>query len=62
MSRTRKRGKIVPGWNEYVRQYRDSAIFWHRIWKENGSPSNGILFEIRKLELNITIFERCKNQ
>ena len=23
----------VQGWNEYVRQFRESSIFWHNIWK-----------------------------
>ena len=24
-----------------------SCILWHKIWKENGSPSSGVLYELR---------------
>ena len=41
------RKKVVPGWNEYVAPYRDKALFWHHIWKENGSPRSGLLANIR---------------
>ena len=36
------------GWNKLVRPYKDSAILWHKIWKDSGSPSSGIIFDIRK--------------
>ena len=38
----------MPGWSEYIQEYRDKAIFWHRLWKENGSPHTGVLFDIRR--------------
>ena len=38
----------IPGWNEHVRQYRESAMFWHRLWKDNNSPQSGVIFDIRR--------------
>ena len=40
--------KKVLGWNEYVKSYFKSALFWHFLWKENGQPAEGILAEIRR--------------
>ncbi len=40
--------KCIPGWTEFVDEYKDKAIFWHKIWKENGSPHSGIVFNIRR--------------
>ncbi len=40
--------KGVPGWTEFVSEYKNKAIFWHKLWKENGSPHTGILFDIRR--------------
>ena len=46
-----KRSKVhksVPGWNEYVHSYFQTALFWHILWKENGEPKAGVIAEIRK--------------
>lgn len=40
--------KGIPGWNEKVKELRDQAIFWHNIWKDNNSPREGILADIRR--------------
>ena len=40
--------KIISGWNEFVREYKEKAIFWHKLWKDNCSPNSGILFDIRR--------------
>ena len=42
------RKKRRPGWTEFVSTYKEKAIFWHRLWKENGSPRSGVLFDIRR--------------
>jgi hypothetical protein len=41
-------GRTHPGWNEYVEPFRDKAIFWHNIWKDNGSPRSGLIANIRR--------------
>ena len=40
--------KRIPGWNEYVAPFKESAFFWHKIWKENGSPNIGVIYDIRR--------------
>ena len=43
-----RKGKSVPGWENSVKEKGQSCIFWHNIWKDNGSPTNGVLYDIRK--------------
>ena len=42
-----------PGWNEYVEYHRQRAIFWHRLWIDNGCPTDGYLADIRRNTRNI---------
>ena len=37
-----------PGWNNYVQPYKERAIFWHALWKCNGSPREGHIALIRR--------------
>ena len=37
-----------PGWNVFVQPYKESAIFWHALWKSSGSPREGQLADIRR--------------
>ena len=36
------------GWNEHVPEQRERAIFWHFIWKQCGSPFNGVVAGVRR--------------
>ena len=38
----------LPGWNDYVENHRQKAIFWHNIWKECNRPREGLLANIRR--------------
>ena len=38
----------IPQWNEYIEPHRERAMFWHTLWKDNGSPRNGILADVRR--------------
>jgi len=38
----------VAGWSERVAPYKDRSMLWHRIWKDSGQPSSGVVFEIMK--------------
>ena len=38
----------IPGWNEFVKPYREKSIFWHDLWKSAGCPQNGQLAQIRR--------------
>ena len=42
------RQKSIPGWNEFVSEYKEKAMFWHKFWKDNGSPNRGVIFDIRR--------------
>ena len=41
------RFKAVPGWNDHVRHYKESSVFWNKLWVEAGCPKSGILFDLR---------------
>ncbi len=36
----------IPGWNDSARSLKDLADFWHRVWRDAGAPSAGVLFQI----------------
>lgn len=38
----------IHGWNEVVREVRETAIFWHNLWKDVGSPRQGAVADIRR--------------
>ena len=42
------RRRCLPGWTEFVQPHRERAMFWHGIWKANGSPRHGLLASIRR--------------
>ena len=35
-------------WNEHIRPLRDDSLFWHRVWKDAGSPATGALAAIMR--------------
>ena len=35
--------KQIPGWSEHIEPYRQTSIFWHNLWKDNGGPATGWL-------------------
>ena len=39
--------KAVPGWNDNVKTVRDTALFWHSLWKDNECPSAGVIHDVR---------------
>ena len=43
-----KRKYCLPGWNEHVETKRKSAILWHSIWRNNGSPHSDVVADIRR--------------
>ena len=60
------KNKVIPGWNKYVAPYYEKALFWHSIWKDNGSPRSGMLADIRnrtrlKYHYAIRFVEKNKN-
>ena len=47
LNRKKSNSKIC-GWNDLVKPYRESAITWHKIWKQCGSPEYGQIADIRR--------------
>ena len=41
-----KRG--IPGWNDFVKPYKDKSISWNELWVSDGKPASGVLFYLRK--------------
>jgi len=44
----RSKHKVVPGWNEFVKKERETCLFWHKIWLNNGCPHTGTVADIRR--------------
>ncbi len=38
----------LPGWSEIVEPARQTCMLWHMIWKDNGSPREGLVANIRR--------------
>ena len=38
----------VPGWNEFVKPFREDSLFWHSVWISAGRPQNTHLHKIMK--------------
>ncbi len=41
------RHSCVTGWNNAARLLESKAHFWHKVWREAGSPSGGVLHHIK---------------
>ena len=50
----------VLGWNAYVKDKQDKAIFWHNMWKSAGSPQHGVLADLRRS--TCTLYHRAVKQ
>ena len=40
--------RIIPGFTEYCKPYRDKALYWHNEWKMQGRPLDGYSSDMRK--------------
>ena len=40
--------KSIPGWNHYVKEHHTIARDAFNLWRENGSPRQGPIFEFMK--------------
>lgn len=43
-----KQSSSVPGWNNGARLLKEKANFWHAVWCKAGSPSVGVLHQIKR--------------
>ena len=51
--KNKKKSKIIPGWNDLVKPYKEEALFLHAIWNSAGKPINNTLHNIMKRTRNI---------
>ena len=47
-SSTSKGMKIVPGWNEYVKEHAEEAKVWHDVWLRSGKPKQGDIANMKR--------------
>ena len=40
--------KIVPGWNEYVKEHAENAKVWHDVWVQSGKPKQGDIANMKR--------------
>ena len=40
--------KIVPGWNEYVKEHAENAKLWHDVWIQSGKPRHGDIANMKR--------------
>ena len=57
-----KKQKVIPGWREEVKPFRDQAYSWHQIWLSAGRPLNTELHRIMKRSRNRYHYEFKKCQ
>ena len=46
--RSEENSKIMPGWNEYVKPFKEEAQFWKSVWVSAGKPNDHPLFHNMK--------------
>ena len=43
-----KKKKCIPKWHESIKPLREDVLFWGKIWKDMGRPTNNVTHEIYK--------------
>ena len=38
--------KVIGGWNEHVKPYREASFFLHNAWKDCGSPRSAVIADV----------------
>ena len=54
------KAKKSPGWKDMVKEYKDTAYFWHQIWISCGRPINNEIHNIMKSTRNRYHYEYKK--
>ena len=45
--------RVIPGWNEYVKEHADRAKMWHEIWVGKGKPRDRSFIAMIKRKTNL---------
>ena len=58
----KKHKKVIPGWTDYVKPFKDNALFWNSIWISCGKPIGTEVHNIMKRTRNKYHFQirKCK--
>ena len=40
--------KVVPGWNEHVKEHAENSRIWHDIWVQSGRPRHGDITNMKR--------------
>ena len=40
--------KVVPGWNEHVKEHAENAKLWHDVWLQSGKPKHGDIANMKR--------------
>ena len=56
------RAKVVPGWTDAVKPFREDAMFWSAVWNSAGKPINTSLHQVMKRTRNLYHYaiRKCK--
>ena len=52
--------RALPGWNDSVKPFKDTAYFWHQIWISCGKPVNTEVHRIMKRARNVYHYQLRK--
>ena len=55
-----KSRKVIPGWNQAVKPFKDKAYFWHQVWVSMGRPINCEIHRVMKSSRNRYHYELKK--
>ena len=39
-------GRVIPGWQDEIKPFKEDSLFWHGVWQSAGSPNTGVLHSI----------------
>ena len=59
-STSNARPKVVPGWSESVKPFREDAMFWHAVWKSSGKPTQQL--NTSYYEANTELISLCSKK
>ena len=49
----KRKGKSIPGWNDEIKEHKETASFWYSVWMSAGKPLNCVLHNIMKRTRNV---------
>ena len=47
--------KVIPGWNEHVKEHAQNAKEWHDVWVQQGKPRDGDVANMKRNKIKISL-------